>query len=251
VPPVTTAALIFHVIPYGDTSKILRLLTREAGIVSAIARGARRARSRTGERLDVFAEGAATLHMKPHRDLHTLAAFDVSEPHAALGRDVARFAAASALAEIALRCGAEMQAEVYEAAAAGLAAIEHAPGELAETAALLACWGLVAALGYTPSLERCVVCDASIAGSLHFSPEQGGAVCRLHRLGARTANLSRPDREDLSNLVAGRMPGRPLDRRHAAAHRRLLTGFVRYHLTDSHAMPALAFWDAESWNATS
>jgi hypothetical protein len=67
----------------------------------------------------------------------------------------------------------------------------------------------------------------------------------------RTAQLAPEDAEALSALVAGQLPAMPLTPRHEAAHRRLLTGFVRQHLTEQRPMPALAFWDAEAWPATS
>ncbi len=252
MPQVTTPAIVLHVLPYGETSKILRLLTRDIGLVSAIAKGARRARSRTGPRLDLFTTGSATLLVKAQRELSPLAAFEASDVHAGLAHDVARFAAASALAEIALRgASPDPRPDAFDAAGAGLSAIEHAPAELAEGAALVACWGLVVALGFAPALDRCVVCGTTVGAALTFSAAQGGAVCRRHREPERVAQLSGADRDALLALTSGRMPEPALDARHAAAHRRLLLGFVRHHFAEHRAMPALAFWDAESWNVTS
>jgi len=252
VPPLATRALVLHVLPYGETSKIVRLLTPDLGLASAIARGARRARSRTGLGLDLFAEGAATLHLKPQRDLHPLVAFEITDAHPYLAHDVSRFAAASALAEIVLRCTThDPHPEVYAAVTAGLTAVEHAPPELAASAALVACWGLVVALGFAPTLERCAVCGADLGDAVHFSAAQGGAVCARHRAGEQVSRLASADRAALAALVGGRLPERPLGPRHAAAHRRLLLGFIRWHLAEQHPMPALAFWDAESWNPTS
>ncbi len=252
MPPLATRALVLHVLPYGETSKIVRLLTPDLGLASAIARGARRARSRTGPRLDLFAEGAATLYVRPHRDLHPLVAFEMTDAHQRLAHDVSRFAAASALVEIALRCTTDdPHSGVYAAVTAGLSAVEHAPPELAASAALVACWGLVVALGFAPTLERCVVCAEDVGDTLHFSAAQGGAVCARHRAGDRVSSLAPDDRAALASLVTGRLPEPPLDARHAAAHRRLLLGFIRWHVAEQHAMPALAFWDAESWNGTS
>lgn len=229
---------------YGDTSKILRLLTRDAGLASGIARGARRARAGTGPRLDIFAAGTATLMMKPQRDLHPLTGFEVSSAHASLGTDVDRFATASAMCEIALRCApAEPHAESYQALAAGLEALEHADRENLPAVELLAVWGLVVALGFAPTLDRCVVCGGSPGGALAFSPSQGGALCSIHRAGTRTATLQQEDADALLALTSGRLPTALLDARHAAAHRRLLIGFIRHHLAEHREMPALRFWD--------
>lgn len=249
---VETPAVVLHVIAYGDTSKILRLLTRDLGLVSAIARGARRARSRTGPRLDLFATGQASLSIRPHRDLQTLTAFDLTAAHDALAGDVPRFAAAAALCELALRCAPpEPHPEVFATVAGGLDVLADASAADVGATALAACWSLVSALGFAPALHRCAACGAEVQGALAFSATQGGALCALHRAGVRTAQLAPEDAEALSALVAGQLPAMPLTPRHEAAHRRLLTGFVRQHLTEQRPMPALAFWDAEAWPATS
>lgn len=240
--------------PYGETSKIVRLLTRDLGIVSGLARGARGKKSRTGPRLDLFAAGTASLMLKETRDLHPLTSFEATQPHAALAHDVGRFAAASALAEIALRCApADPNPDVFDAVANGLDALEAAPAELCDSAALVACWGLVVALGFAPVLDRCAVCGtpAAAEGGLTFSAEQGGALCAVHRAGAPYRQLRPDDAAALRALVSGRVPEPVLDARHAAAHRRLLVAFVRHHLAENRMLPAVAFWDAESWHAIS
>jgi DNA repair protein RecO (recombination protein O) len=237
---------------YGETSAIVRLLTRDLGLTSGIARGARRARSRTGPRLDLFSAGIATLLVKPHRDLHPLTGFELRSAHSRLACDVERFAAASALCELALKCApADPQPQAYDAASAGLDALEHAPPELVDAVALLACWGLVVALGFSPTLDRCVVCGETTSGAIAFSPAQGGALCAVHRRGVSTAALPDGDAAALQSLIEGRLPANAMDARHFAAHRRLLVGFIRHHLAENRALPAMAFWDAESWNVTS
>jgi DNA repair protein RecO (recombination protein O) len=253
MPLAQTPAIVLHVMPYSETSKIVRLLTRDLGIQSAIAKGARRAKSRTGPRLDLFAAGTASLMTKGQRELNPLTAFEVTAAHAGLAHDVTRFAAGSALAELALKCvPAEPHAEVFDAVSAGLDAIEHAPAELVDTAALVACWGLVVALGFSPTLDRCAVCGVPTEGATRFSAVQGGALCARHATATpHVTRLRAADLQALAALVAGRVPEPLLDARHAASHRRLLLTFVRHHLAEDRAMPALAFWDAESWNATS
>ncbi|HEY7878621.1 MAG TPA: recombination protein O N-terminal domain-containing protein, partial [Gemmatimonadaceae bacterium] len=94
---VSTDAIVLHFFAYSETSLIVRLATREAGVQSALARGAKRARSRFGTALDLFAQGAAQLHMKEGRELQTLGAFDVGRSRAAIGLDLGRFASASAV----------------------------------------------------------------------------------------------------------------------------------------------------------
>jgi len=253
MPLVTTPAVILHVMPYGDTSKILRLLTRDLGVQSAMARGARRARSATGPRLDLFALGEATLRIREARDLSPLTGFDITDAHPALAHGVARFAAACALAELTLKCApAEPHPGVFNAVAGGLATLAAAAEADVDATALAACWALVRALGFSPSLDACVICGAPPAGTVHFSAALGGALCAAHRGGAGgVATLAPPDRDALAALLGGLLPEPPLDARHAASHRRLLLSFIRHHLAEDRPLPAMAFWDEDAWNATS
>lgn len=253
MPLVTTPAVILHVMPYGDTSKILRLLTRDLGLVSAIARGARRARSPTGPRLDLFALGEAWLRVREGRELSPLQAFETDDANPALAHDVARFAAASAVAELALKCApAEPHPAAFAAVAGALAALAAAAAEDVEATALAAGWAVVVALGFSPSLDRCVACGTPVEGTIHFSAALGGALCAAHRgVAGGVAKLVPEDREALAALVAGLLPESRLDPRHAASHRRLLLAFIRHHLAEDRPLPAMTFWDQHAWNAIS
>jgi len=252
MPLVTTPAVVLHVMPYGDTSKIVRLLTRDLGLVSAIARGARRPRSPTGPRLDLFARGEAALRVRDGRELSPLTGFETEDANPSLAHDVARFAAASALAELALKCApAEPHPGVFAAVAGGFAALAAAASDDVEATALAAGWAAVVALGFSPSLGRCVACGTPVEGPVHFSAAQGGALCAAHRGSGGVTKLVPADREALAALVAGLLPEPRLDARHAAAHRRLLLAFVRHHLAEDRPLPAMTFWDQHAWNGTS
>jgi len=247
-----TPSLVLHAMPYGDTSKILRLLTRDLGLQSVIAKGARRAKARTGPRLDLFARGEAGIAIKPTRELQTLTAFEITVPHTGLAGDVDRFAAASAVAELVLRFAPEeVHTDLFDATSAALDALEHAPADLVGTVALLACWGVVNALGFAPALDRCVVCGTPLEGALAFASAQGGALCDRHRRGVHVSALAVGDRAALAALIGGRLPDPPLDERHEASHRRLLVQFIRTHLAEHRPLPALAFWERQAWIPTS
>jgi DNA repair protein RecO (recombination protein O) len=252
MPLITTPAIVLKVTPYSETSRIVRLLTRDHGLLSALARGARRAKSPVGVGLDLFAVGVAMVRTRTQTDLHTLCGFDLMRGHQRVAEDVATFGAASALAELALKCvPAQPHPEVFHALADGLDALDRAAADVADAAALSACWRLVEALGFEPALDQCAVCGEPMDGAAFFSAVQGGALCREHRGdAARHTTLQPADRDALRALLDGRWPDPPLDVRHAAAHRRLLMTFIRHHLAEDRPLPALAFWDRESWNAT-
>ena len=72
------------------------MVTRDGGVRSVLAKGARRSSRRFGSGLDLFAQGTAHLYAKPGRDLDTLSGFDFSRARPALGTDLGRFTGASA-----------------------------------------------------------------------------------------------------------------------------------------------------------
>src|SRR5688572_28454338 len=96
----STDAIILQVFKYGDTSKILRLLTRTAGVQSVIAKGAANRKSKYGGILEPFTEGTASYYAKDIWDLHTLGSFDLKRSRQALGADLVRFGGASLTAEL-------------------------------------------------------------------------------------------------------------------------------------------------------
>jgi len=95
-----TPAIVLSALRFSETSKIVRLATRDYGVQSAIAKGALRPKSRFGAALQLLSEGQAQLLTKEHRELHTLTAFDLQHLHVGLAGDLARYATASALAEV-------------------------------------------------------------------------------------------------------------------------------------------------------
>ena len=60
--PLRTEAIVLRSIRYGEADRILHLYTPDRGRLSAIAKGARRARSRFGARLEPFFHVRAVLH---------------------------------------------------------------------------------------------------------------------------------------------------------------------------------------------
>jgi hypothetical protein len=53
----------------------------------------------------------------------------------------------------------------------------------------------------------------------------------------------------LRQLLSGGGALPALDARHAAAHRRLVGRYIRFHLAEGAALPALEFWLGQAWVA--
>ncbi|MEP6765917.1 MAG: DNA repair protein RecO [Gemmatimonadaceae bacterium] len=243
---IVTDAIVLHAFDYLETSRIFRLLTRDAGVQSVLARGARNSRKRFGGALDLFAEGQVQLQMKVGRELHTLAAFDAGPARPSLGTDLARFTASAALAECVLRVVHDESAPaVFDGIVQGLNQIAAAEPQNAAAAGLGALWSLVSVVGFAPTVDVCANCHADLSPfeDASFGHRSGGALCsncaystpgsRRLPAGARAALRSWLSGESVSLGSEG-------ERR---AHQRLFREFLAQHLPDNRPMPAYAIWE--------
>ncbi|MEP6589824.1 MAG: DNA repair protein RecO [Gemmatimonadota bacterium] len=239
-----TPALVLGSLRYGETSRIVRLATRDFGVVSAIAKGALRPRSRFGASLQLLSEGQA--HLLPSRsDLHTLVAFDVTAVHTGLASSLDRFAAANALAEVAIHFASPAAgAPFFDWIRDAVTLLEHAPSDAVMVVGVRALWGLVTELGLGPSLSECARDGEALpAGPIAFSLADGGFLCSACAKSGTTTRLGVEDREALVALVEGGPELPLLTPPQAAAHRRLLARWIRAHLGGGGTFPALEGWE--------
>ncbi|MGH7621655.1 MAG: DNA repair protein RecO [Gemmatimonadaceae bacterium] len=258
MPPIVTDAIVLHVFDYLESSRILKLVTRDAGVRSVLARGARRSKRRFGAALDLFAQGTAELQIKTGRDLDTLGGFDVRRARPQLAASLSRFAGANAIAELTLRFGGDdMNADLFDTVAATLDAIAGAAsggaGDAARDATLAGAWRVLADLGVAPTIDQCAECHGPIDADAPalFSHPAGGVVCARCGHLARSARTLPPAaraalRGWLGDRGDGAVPPPTLDVNDARAHQRLLREFVREHLADDRPLRAFENWEQET-----
>jgi DNA repair protein RecO (recombination protein O) len=248
-----TEAIVLHVFDYLESSRILRLVTREGGVRSVLARGARRSSRRFGSALDLFAQGSAQLHTKVGRDLDTLGGFDVERARPALAADLARFAGAAVIAELTLRFGRDgADPELFEACADALDNLAGAAPDEPREATLAGAWRIIGALGFAPGVDSCAECHTTLAADEQalFSHPAGGALCgRCARLAPSGRLLPGTARTALRAWIAGdRAPlGSDAEVR---AHQRLLREFLREHLSDDRPLRAFEMWEEDPLHAS-
>ncbi|KQB86865.1 DNA repair protein RecO [Corynebacterium lowii] len=169
-------AVVVRTYDFGEADRIVVLLTRGHGLVRAVAKGVRRAKSRFGSRVQLFVD--LDVHLYPGRNLATLTGADTVAYYASgIIEDYSRYTAACAVVDCAERlCTAETGEDpfLFDAVVNTLAAMqkEEHP-ELCLDAFLLRAMGHA---GWAPSLFACAQCGDS--GPHHaFHPVAGGAVC--------------------------------------------------------------------------
>lgn len=245
-----TDAVVLHAFDYMESSRIVRLATRDAGVVSVMARGVRRAKSRFGGSLDLFTGGVAQLAVRPGRDLQTLTAFDVTRSRHQLAASMPRFTAAAAIAELTLRfLGDDPQPDAFVILTHTLDALGEASPEGAAAVALCGAWHLVAELGFGPAVQECAGCQEPVsdADPAPFSHAAGGVLCP--RCAARAPGgrpLPGHARAALSDWLAG-LQHPVADAAGLAAHQRLLRLFVQAHLSEGRTLPAFEVWEQQRW----
>lgn len=245
-----TDAIVLHGFDYMESSRIVRLATRELGVVTALARGVRRPRSRFGGALDLYTGGTAQLSVRPGRDMQTLTAFDVTRSRHQLASSLARFTAAAAFTELALRfLGDQPEPGAFEALERTLDTLAVSSPEDAGAAVLGGAWHLVGEMGFAPAVAECAHCQEAIppAEPAVFSHLAGGALCArcaARAPGGRT--LPPSARGALADWLAG-LPHRLTGAAELAAHQRLLRLFIQAHLADGRPLPAYEVWELGRW----
>lgn len=159
---------------YGESNKIVTLMTREAGKVAVMARGAKKPRSRLaavtqpftiGSFMVMHTSGMGTLQQGEHlhmlRHVHT---------------DIIATAYASFIVELIDRVVEEGQPQpyVYEVLSQALHAIEEEYDP--EAISLFVEWKMLPFIGVQPILHECAACGAT-EGEFAFSFSEGGFIC--------------------------------------------------------------------------
>ncbi|MBI4819719.1 MAG: DNA repair protein RecO [Deltaproteobacteria bacterium] len=176
-------ALVVGSIEYGESDRIVRLLTRE-GRISAFAHGAKRSTRRFGGALEPFS--TVRVELDSRRDgLSTLSSALVVRPRLALTSELDRLALASYVVELALLMTPEAapSTEVFEHVESALETLMSRPASITFRVAYELM--LLSAVGYRPELKRCARCDAELSENPWVDLLEGGALCELHRRGRK------------------------------------------------------------------
>ncbi len=182
--PLRTEAIVLRSIRYGEADRILHLYTPDRGRLSAIAKGARRARSRFGARLEPFFHVRAVLH-EGRSELLTVTGVDTIAAHGRLREQAATLDAAARACDAVTRLfeTADPHPEVFQLLANELGLLESDPAQARPGNGLAFRLKLLLAAGIVPQLAACAVCGETehLGG---FSGAAGGVVCIACEAGA-------------------------------------------------------------------
>lgn len=169
----------------GEADRIVVVLTAAHGKVRAVAKGARRGRSRLGARLEPLSH-VDLLMYEGRGELDVVSQADLVEPWRAFRDDLGRLSQGLAMAEAAEHVAqdgdAAASAPLYRMLVGALRELVQRPGPL-----VAACfyWKLLALDGAQPVLGSCASCGGTppAVDLVAFDIGQGGALCRTCRRG--------------------------------------------------------------------
>jgi len=194
-------SIVLRRINLGETDKILTILTREKGKLSAVAKGARRPASRLAGATELFNYDRLLLAVGQNLDVVTQA--EVRQSFPSLRRNLEKIAAASYLTELVDHFTEERlpHEEVFDLLLSGLYVLNSQE----EVGLLVASFSLqlLAAAGYTPVFNACARCHRPDAPLAAFSAAMGGAICRDCRPSVKDAIFTAAESLDAARALLG------------------------------------------------
>jgi DNA repair protein RecO (recombination protein O) len=211
---VKTEAVVLRSIRYGEADRVLHLYTPDRGRVSAIAKGARRPRSRFGGRLEPFFHLRLLLY-EGRGEMLTVTSAETVAGHPRLREHAACLDGASRACDAVARLfeSGEPNPPVFHLLRRQLALLDAEPARACGAVQLAFRVKLLLAAGLAPQLGACASCGERehLSG---FSGAAGGVVCS-----ACEASAFSFEQEAHDFLVAAL--GRPLAEAPAASERAL------------------------------
>ncbi len=212
----------------GEADRLVTLLTREEGKFEAVARGARKTKSKLAAGVDLFAHGHFTFHRG--RTWPIITGFDPLLSFEWFRNNPDLYPYGLYLAELSDRfnSGEESCPEAFQMLVDGWTLL----GREVDRALLCRAFELKLAAcgGYSPQLQCCAICGLTTAPS--FSPRQGGLVCPqcvgadAFKVSNGTLALTRRLLEAPLEKVSGLRAGAAQKKELAA----LTAAFYAYHL---------------------
>ncbi|MEA4882089.1 MAG: DNA repair protein RecO [Clostridia bacterium] len=168
--------VILRVRDYGEADRIITVLSGPEGKFDAVARGARRPRSRMVGVTQQFSQAALLLFRG--KNLDTLSTAELVSAHLNLSSDVLRMAYASYVAELIDKMTGERERNdhLYHLVVATFDALDSLSCDPAHVALAFEV-KFMSLIGFRPELWKCVGCGASAEASGWFGPEAGGLLC--------------------------------------------------------------------------
>ena len=169
--------IVINTLKYGESSKIINILTREKGVIGVIAKGALKEKSKLRVISNNFTYANFQLYYKENK-LGTLVSADIKNNFLNIKSDIIKFGYMGYLTDLAKNVSKETNSEnVYDILINSLLKIEEGlnPKVITNIAEIK----YLPYLGVGLNLDGCTVCGLTSVVSMSMS--KGGYVCAFHK----------------------------------------------------------------------
>lgn len=201
---VETEAIVLRAYPLAEADKIVVCLTRQAGLVRAVAKGARRLKSRFGAGLEPFTLLHLSYFEKEGRELVTLRQTEIMRSYFKLAERAETMSALAYLGELVLEFAPphEPNERLFRMVRATLEAVPEGACDLSPLIRYFEVWTLKLA-GFLPDLRRCVECSRRLEeGEVSYLNAEFRLRCRpcSHGLGMVLEGNARAQIQNMQRL---------------------------------------------------
>lgn len=163
---------------YGETHKLVTIFSKELGKITAIARGAKKTRSRMSSVTQLFTQGEYLIYLS--KGLSTLQQGQIINSYRHIGEDIEKTAYAAYIIELTdkLTDDKERDPFIYDQLVLTLQWINDETDFLVPV--MMYELKLFRKGGFSPVLDKCVRCS-SVEFPFAFSIEEGGLLCNRCR----------------------------------------------------------------------
>jgi DNA repair protein RecO (recombination protein O) len=176
------AGVVLRTHKLGEADRIITLLTRERGVIRAVAKGVRKTSSRFGGRLEPFMH--VDLQLAEGRSLDIITQVETRNPFARdLGNDYPSYTAGPAMLETAERLVSEDGEPAIQQVQLLVGALKALVGGRATPSLILDSYQLraLAVAGFAPSFDGCARCGEE-GPHRSFHAPSGGMLCPTCRV---------------------------------------------------------------------
>ncbi len=160
--------------PLGESDRLLTILTREHGLIRAVAGGARKHRSAMAGRSGLFVVN--DLHISVGRNMDRIKNAEMLQSFVGLGKTLGKLTAAQYLSELALMqaLSAQPQEELFLVLVEHLNRIQNADNQNVLAHLAHGIYHLLAIAGFAPQVHSCCVTQRPVIANLETQTWKAG-----------------------------------------------------------------------------
>jgi len=195
-------AIILKAYKLGEADKIVKLYSQKNGLIDAVAKGARKIKSKFGGRLELF--NFIDLELASGKSLDIITSAEILKNFSNIPLDFNKFIFCQLISEIVLKMHLhtnEASPVLFKLIYVCFNEIDNLPKDDIYSTEKVICFFIAKFLkitGYSPIIENCISCGKAIMDKIYFSIKRGGVICTVC---SKSAEKNTPDIKKDLNLA--------------------------------------------------